>query len=36
MSEPTEKKRPRISLAAKILIGMGLGILTGLFFGELV
>jgi len=35
MSQP-DKKKPRISLAAKILIGMGLGVLTGLFFGELV
>ncbi|KPK65083.1 MAG: hypothetical protein AMS21_05750 [Gemmatimonas sp. SG8_38_2] len=29
-------KQPRISLAAKILIGMALGVLVGLFFGELV
>ena len=25
---------PRMSLSSKVLLGLGLGVLTGLFFGE--
>lgn len=31
-----EKKRPVYSLSSKIFFGFGLGIVTGLFFGDMV
>ena len=33
MNENTEKKK--LGLSEKIMIGLGLGLATGLFFGEL-
>ncbi len=36
MMTENQVKQPRISLATKILIGLALGVVAGLFFGELV
>ncbi len=36
MSGPKPKARPRMSVATQVFIGLGLGLLTGLFFGERV
>ena len=32
--EKPGQKTPRLSLSTKILLGMGLGIFAGIFFGE--